>query len=918
VNRFVLVACATLFSGLFPANTAVFAAGPEAHAIVPGFERFYAGEHADAVRGGQLLLRELSCLSCHASGESAITRKQPPVLDHVANRVRVGWLRKFLADPQGTKPGTIMPGLFVGDPERAQKVEALVHLLAATGPLKAGHSERKRVAAGRELYHAVGCVACHGARDAAGKPEVVTNASVPLGDLSAKYSYNGLETFLENPHQARPSGRMPKLLSATEARAVANYLLQGLAPSARGSSNYAYYEGSWERLPDFAKLTPVSAGTVTGFDLTPARRGDRFAFRYEGFFEAERAGNYKFSLFSDDGSRLSVDGKVVVDNDGIHPPQSARGSVQLTAGVHKITVAYFQGGGGAELEVAVDSPGTGRIDLGDVVAPSEGALKEKPTAKSTGDPDFLEPRPELVKKGRELFASAGCASCHQLMEGKQPIASTVKAPPVDRLKADAGCLAAAPGKSLPHYALAASQRRTLAAAIAKPGLPAASPTEVIAATMTAFNCYACHVRDKVGGPEATLDRFIRTTQPEMGEEGRVPPPLDGVGAKLNADYLRDLLDRGGHHRPYMFTHMPGFGEANVGQLVAAFAALDHLPAKPAVSFSQPMARVKDAARHLVGGQAYGCIKCHTFGGIKAEGVQGIDMTLMARRVQRDWFHAYLLDPQSIRPGTRMPSAFYQGQSSLPDVLGGKPANQIEAMWLYLLDGAKARVPLGIGNRSIPLVPQDGAIIYRNFIEGGGPRAIAVGYPEKMSLAFDANQLRLAMLWQGAFIDAGRHWTDRGEGFEGPAGDNVLHFPSGVAFAVLHRPDDPWPTQSAKELGYRFLGYHLTPDERPTFRYAIGDAVVEDFPNPTASKAQSLRRNLEITSGKPVSDLYFRAAVADRIEKASDGSYRIDGAWTLKVDGGPGALIRRSGDKQELLVPLRFTAGKARFALEYVW
>src|SRR5262249_1147250 len=130
---------------LLAGNSTALAGGPDAHPIVPGFERLYAGEKADAVRGGQLLLRELSCLSCHTTGEPAVARKEPPVLDPMASRVRVSWLRKFLADPQTTKPGTTMPGLFVGDPERDPKVEALVQFLASTGRLKVGHSERKRI-----------------------------------------------------------------------------------------------------------------------------------------------------------------------------------------------------------------------------------------------------------------------------------------------------------------------------------------------------------------------------------------------------------------------------------------------------------------------------------------------------------------------------------------------------------------------------------------------------------------------------------------------------------------------------------------------------------------------------------------------------------------------------------------------------
>src|SRR5439155_24660998 len=140
-----------------------------------------------------------------------------------------------------------------------------------------------------------------------------------------------------------------------------------------------------------------------------------------------------------------------------------------------------------------------------------------------------------------------------------------------------------------------------------------------------FNCYACHERGKVGGPEESLNTLFTTTQPEMGDEGRIPPSLTGTGAKLNPAYLKQILDKGAHDRPYMHTRMPGFGLANVGHLVEAFAALDKGEAAVSVTFSDPMSRVKAQARHLAGAQALGCVKCHTFAGSQAEGVQGIDM-----------------------------------------------------------------------------------------------------------------------------------------------------------------------------------------------------------------------------------------------------------------------------------------------------
>ena len=75
--------------------------------------------------------------------------------------------------------------------------------------------------------------------------------------------------------------------------------------------------------------------------------------------------------------------------------------------------------------------------------------------------------------------------------------------------------------------------------------------------MLTFNCYACQARDKVGGPTELTDKLFTTTTPEMGDEGRVPPALDGVGAKLTSDYLKQLLDK---HREH-FSEQPEAAES---------------------------------------------------------------------------------------------------------------------------------------------------------------------------------------------------------------------------------------------------------------------------------------------------------------------------------------------------------------------
>jgi hypothetical protein len=79
-----------------------------------------------------------------------------------------------------------------------------------------------------------------------------------------------------------------------------------------------------------------------GFPDLPDRF-EWFAIRYSGAFHVAAAGTYRFRLSSDDGAKLTIDGQVVVDNDGVHPPREGSGEIDLTEGDHTIVLEYFQG-----------------------------------------------------------------------------------------------------------------------------------------------------------------------------------------------------------------------------------------------------------------------------------------------------------------------------------------------------------------------------------------------------------------------------------------------------------------------------------------------------------------------------------------------------------------------------------------------
>jgi len=122
------------------------------------------------------------------------------------------------------------------------------------------------------------------------------------------------------------------------------------------------------KLPRYERGKPVGS-VYTNVLQVPARdfregfpgvtdRVDWFVIEYNGRFWIQQAGDYDFSLSSDDGSKLYIDGKLVINNDGLHSVEERTGSATLKTGVHRIRVSYFQGpGDGVALILNVARPG---------------------------------------------------------------------------------------------------------------------------------------------------------------------------------------------------------------------------------------------------------------------------------------------------------------------------------------------------------------------------------------------------------------------------------------------------------------------------------------------------------------------------------------------------------------------------------
>ena len=503
------------------------------------------------------------------------------------------------------------------------------------------------------------------------------------------------------------------------------------------------------------------------------------------------------------------------------------------------------------------------------------------------------------------------------------------------------------------------QRNALLAAISwLQSAAAAAPAreQSIDRLLTALNCYACHSRAEPGQPgkggvlpavvmldedgepllkEPARDELFTGKQQELGDEGRLPPTLTGVGDKLRPAFITEVLLQGGRDRgETLRTLMPKWHKPTVDALARLLAEDPKTPVAISTLSGHPEAEVIEQGRHLVGAKALGCIKCHAFGGEKGQSLGLIDMTRMPKRLRHEWFLAYVEDPQRFRPGTRMPAAWPGGKSFFPDLLDGTAAGQIEAVWRYVAT-AKPRPPVGAGKNPIELVPTDRPIIYRNFIEGAGPRAIAVGYPEGVHLAWDADKLRLALLWRGGFIDAGRHWSGRGQGFQPPLGSDLFSPDSATPLAAFASESEiataAWPEGSNRNAGgpvagFRFSGYSLDAAGRPSFRWEwLGRQVVEAYePLATADDSGTLtpvglRRRLTI-DGEPLPAAAFRLASGKSIEAEADGWYRVDGYWRVRAakPRHPQPVRYEADGRVELRLPLTVMNNRIEIEEELRW
>jgi predicted alpha/beta superfamily hydrolase len=124
-----------------------------------------------------------------------------------------------------------------------------------------------------------------------------------------------------------------------------------------GGLRYSYYEGKWERLPDFRKLKAVKTGIADSSFSLEKLPVSNFGCVFKGYIKIDIEGYYIFALSSSDGSKFFIDNHEIINNDGIHGSDYYKSYVvPLQKGFYPVRIEYFHSEGNRHLDFIYLSP----------------------------------------------------------------------------------------------------------------------------------------------------------------------------------------------------------------------------------------------------------------------------------------------------------------------------------------------------------------------------------------------------------------------------------------------------------------------------------------------------------------------------------------------------------------------------------
>jgi hexosaminidase len=186
----------------------------------------------------------------------------------------------------------------------------------------------------------------------------------PITKSTIHFTTDGTEPTTSSPQYLRPlifnkpTSLKAKTFLKNGRTSVTTSVMISIVDSTKNGINYNYYEGNWQTLPDFSALTPLRNGKIYKIgihDINP--REDFFGITYTGLINIDEPGDYTFYLSSDDGSKLFINNKELINNDGLHGNKEVSATLNLSKGKYPVRILYFESNDALSLKLEYKGPG---------------------------------------------------------------------------------------------------------------------------------------------------------------------------------------------------------------------------------------------------------------------------------------------------------------------------------------------------------------------------------------------------------------------------------------------------------------------------------------------------------------------------------------------------------------------------------
>lgn len=188
------------------------------------------------------------------------------------------------------------------------------------------------------------------------------------------------------------------------------------------------------------------------------------------------------------------------------------------------------------------------------------------------------------------------------------------------------------------------------------------------------NCRGCHIVEDEGGAirDILAATYVKEGVGEAEAVGFAPPNLTGEGRKVQPEWLFGFLRNVSPIRPWLAVRMPtfGFDDKESVEITTYFSRADE-QAFPYETFVEKQLTPNEmrGARLMFTPDVYNCWTCHQQGSIQPKGDPASwapDLTMARERLKGAWIRDWLMDPQQIEAGTKMPTFFGEEQTYLPE------------------------------------------------------------------------------------------------------------------------------------------------------------------------------------------------------------------------------------------------------------